>query len=180
MRKGERFWESPWSSLAPRTDAVTAGSSQCRARCSSNHSHLRGERSPSHGWPHMLLKTDKVAGHCPRIANFFWAETGSDTTQTQPSQAALGCGDAWHRKNRTLTPAIQSSWVKKTKLLLGFRVTAKPCKFQKNHGCTWLQLFSCWHPEQTPLLRSGPFSPDCFRQPCQRSQVLSTEPQLQK
>lgn len=101
----------------------------------------------------MLLKADKVAGHCPRM-------TQAQRLLWHPAQP--GCPGLWRspaQEKRTQTPAIQSSWVKKTKLLLGFRATDKPYKFQKNHGCTWLQLFSCWHPEQTALLRSGLFTP---------------------
>lgn len=100
----------------------------------------------------------------------------------QPARPGLRRGSA-QEKNNTLNPAFQLSGGKKASYwweLLGFRVTDKPCKFQKTHGFTWLQLFNHRHPEQTPLLRSWPFPPECFRWSCKWPQVYSTEPQPQK
>lgn len=143
---------------------------------------IRGERgAPAVGDHICFSKLTRLLGTVPG-----W-QISSELRQTQsllsdPAQpACLGLWKSPAQEKRTLTPAFQIPWVKKNLLMrtLRFRVTDKPHKFQKNHGCTWLQLFSCWHPEQTPLLRSWPFSPECFRWPCQQSQVLSTEPQLQ-
>lgn len=129
-----------------------------------------GERGAHHGWPHTLLKADRVTGHCPRMANFLWAETSSEIA-LRPSPASLPWAvekpgtekkkGLWLLLFRPLEWKKASCWWE----LLGFRATGKPCKFQKNHGCTRLQLFSCWHPEQTSLLRSWAFSPECFRGP---------------
>lgn len=166
MRKGERFLESPWISLSPRIGTViTAPWGERGAPAMGDHRHLP--------------KLTRLLGTSPA------RQISSVLRQAQPALRPSPASLPWLWRKGLWLLLFRSEWKKKKKTgrwweLLELRVTNKAHKFHKNHGCTWLQLFSCWHPEQTPLLRSWLFLPECFRQPCQRSQVLSTEPQLQK